>query len=121
MSLWGKYAAGYYYGMNDGEIMPRQKTDKRRSTNPIEHPDHFEAIVDRKVFDAVQKRLKRQRRDTSPLHHKSKRFLLTGLLKCGHCGYAMIGYHWNRKKSGKVRSSAVGLPCSVVRALLPIM
>jgi len=99
--IWGKYAAGYYYGMNDGEIMPRQKTDNRQSTNPIEHPDHFEAIVDRKVFEAVQKRLKRQRRDTSPLHHKGKRFLLTGLLKCGHCGYAMIGYHWDRKKTGE--------------------
>ena len=98
--IWGKYAAGYYYGMNDGEIVPRQKADKRQSTSPIEHPDHFEAIIDRKVFEAVQKRLKRQRRDTSPLHHKSKRFLLTGLLKCGHCGYAMIGYHWDRKKTG---------------------
>jgi len=99
--IWGKYAAGYYHGMNDGEIIPRQKTDKRQSTSPIEHPDHFEAIVDRKTFEAVQKRLKRQRRDTSPLHDKSKRFLLTGLLKCGHCGYAMIGYHWNRKKTGE--------------------
>ena len=99
--IWGKYAAGYYYGTNDGEIIPRQKTDKRQSTSPIEHPDHFEAIVDRKVFEAVQKRLKRQRRDTSPLHQKGQRFMLTGLLKCGHCGYAMIGYHWNRKKTGE--------------------
>ena len=99
--IWGKYAAGYYYGVNDGEIIPRQKTDKRQFTSPIEHRDHFEAIIDRKLFGAVQKRLKRQQRDTSPLRQKGQRFLLTGLLKCGHCGYAMIGYHWNRKKTGE--------------------
>ena len=32
--IWGKYAAGYYHGMNDGEIIPRRKTDKRQSTPP---------------------------------------------------------------------------------------
>ena len=99
--VWGKYAAGYYYGTNEGEIIPRQKTDKRQCTSPIEHADCFEAIVDRKLFEAVQRRLKRQRRDTSPLHQKDRRFMLTGLLKCGHCGYAMIGYHWSRKKTGE--------------------
>jgi len=99
--IWGKYAAGYYHGMNDGEIIPRRKTDKRQSTRPIKHPEHFEAIVDRKTFEAVQERLKRQRFDTSPLRQKGQRFLLSGLLKCGHCGYAMIGYHWNRKRTGE--------------------
>ena len=99
--VWGKYAAGYYYGTQDGEIVPRQKTDKRQSTTPIEHPDRFEAIIDKRTFLAVQRRLKRQRRDTSPLRQKGQRFLLSGLLKCGHCGYAMIGYHWNRKKTGE--------------------
>jgi len=99
--VWGKYAAGYYYGTQGGEIVPRQKTDKKRPTTPIEHADRFEAIIDNKVFRAVQRRLERQRGDTSPLRQKGQRFLLSGLLKCGHCGYAMIGYHWNRKKTGE--------------------
>ena len=51
----------------------------------------------------VERRLIRQRRDTSPMRQKGQRFLLSGLLKCGHCGYAMIGYHWNRKKTGERR------------------
>jgi site-specific DNA recombinase len=101
--VWGKYAAGYYHGTENGEIVPRQKTDKKGPTTPVEHPDRFEAIVDGKTFRAVQKRLARQRRDTSPLRQPGERFLLSGLLKCGHCGYAMIGYHWNRKKAGERR------------------
>jgi site-specific DNA recombinase len=101
--VWGKYAAGYYHGTENGEIVPRQKTDKKHPTSPIEHPDRFEAIIDRKVFRAVQRRLERQRRDTSPLRQPGERFLLSGLLKCGHCGYAMIGYHWNRKTAGERR------------------
>ncbi len=101
--VWGKYAAGYYHGTKKGEIVPQQKTDKKHPTSPIEHPDRFEAIIDSKVFRAVQRRLERQRRDTSPLRQPGDRFLLSGLLKCGHCGYAMIGYHWNRKKTGERR------------------
>ena len=27
--VWGKYAAGYYHGTENGEIVPRQKTDKK--------------------------------------------------------------------------------------------
>ena len=101
--IWGKYAAGHYYSIQGGEIIARQKTDKRQPTSPIEHPDRFEAVIDKKTFQAVQRRLKRQRHDTSPLHNNEQRFLLSGLLKCGHCGYAMIGYHWHRKKAGERR------------------
>ncbi len=101
--VWGKYAAGYYHGTEKGEIVPRQKTDKKHPTNPIEHADRFEAIIESKVFWAVQRRLQKQRRDTSPLRQPGERFLLSGLLKCGHCGYAMIGYHWNRKTVGERR------------------
>jgi site-specific DNA recombinase len=101
--VWGKYAAGYYHGTEKGEIVPRQKTDKKHPTSPIEHPDRFQAIIERKVFRAVQRRLEKQRGDTSPLRQPGKRFLLSGLLKCGHCGYAMIGYHWHRKKAGERR------------------
>ena len=101
--VWGKYTAGYYYGTEKGEIVPRQKTDKKHRTTPIEHPNRFEAIIDQRTFAAVQRRLKKQRQDTSPLRQPSERFLLTGLLKCGHCGYAMIGYHWHRKKAGERR------------------
>jgi len=101
--VWGKYAAGYYHGTEKGEIVPRQKTDKKHPTSPIEHPDRFEAIIERKVFRAVQRRLEKQRGDTSPLRQPGERFMLSGLLKCGHCGYAMIGYHWHRKKAGERR------------------
>jgi site-specific DNA recombinase len=101
--VWGKYVAGYYHGTENGEIVPRQKTDKKHPTSPIEHADRFEAIIESKVFQTVQRRLENQRRDTSPLRQPGERFLLSGLLKCGHCGYAMIGYHWNRKKVGERR------------------
>ena len=99
--IWGKYAAGHYYSTHGGEIIARQKTEKKQPTSPIEHPDRFAAIIDKKTFQAVQERPERQRRDTSPLRQKGQRFLLSGLLKCGHCGYAMIGYHWYRKKTGE--------------------
>jgi len=101
--IWGKYAAGYYHVTEKGDIVPRQKTYKKHPKIPIEYPDRFEAIIERKAFQAVQRRLQKQRHDTSPLRHPGERFLLSGLLKCGHCGYAMIGYHWDRKKAGERR------------------
>ena len=56
------------------------------------------AIIDKDTFDRVQDKIK-DRASTS-LHPKrvASRYLLSGLVKCGHCGKVLVG---NDAKSGK--------------------
>ncbi len=62
--------------------------------------DGIPAIVDRQLFEKVQKAIKRNR--TSP-GAKREQFLLTTKLFCGHCGAAMVG-DGGTGRSGKVYS-----------------
>jgi site-specific DNA recombinase len=66
---------------------------KGRRHNPREEwvtaPDAHPAIITQELFDAVQKKLSANRTNTAPL--KENRFLLSGLMRCGHCGGPMIG------------------------------
>ncbi len=49
------------------------------------------AILDKKVFDAVQKKLESNRRKFKPNEWKTYPYPLTGLAKCGECGLSLNG------------------------------
>ena len=49
------------------------------------------AILDKKVFDAVQKKLEANRRRFKPNDWKTYPYPLTGLVKCGECGLSLNG------------------------------
>ncbi len=87
--VYGGTTSGKYFGGCGGEMLPRKKTDGIANSEPIVHPDRFEAIVSAEVFDRVQEKLHARRQETRP---RSARFyVLGGLLRCGDCGGTLGG------------------------------
>ena len=88
--VYGCRTVGRYFGIRDGEITPRRKTDgTERSSAPIVHRDRFEAIIDQDTFDQVQARLAVRKRNTAP--RQARQYLLSGLCVCGDCNSRMQG------------------------------
>ena len=55
------------------------------------------AIIDRATFDAAQKRKKKNKERAK--RNRKNRYLLTGHIRCGSCGYAAIGLQCTAKKN----------------------
>ena len=63
--------------------------------------DAHPALVDREMFARVQEKLaKRKLRTTSHKKTNGDRYLLTGIVRCGHCGAKMYGTRGTRRKNG---------------------
>ena len=88
--VYGEKNAGKYFSFRDGEVIPRRKTDRTTTAEPIVHPDRFEAIIDQKTFGKVQAKLVSRKTNTST--KKARQYLLTGLVRCGDCGGSMGGF-----------------------------
>jgi len=82
-------ANGKYFANQDGEIVPRRKSDKVTQSTPIVHENHFKAIISQKTFDRAQRKLEDGKADTAP--KQAHRYLFSGLLRCGDCGGSMGG------------------------------
>jgi DNA invertase Pin-like site-specific DNA recombinase len=88
----GQRRTGKYHRVgDDGEIvaMSGKQAKGKAETPPIMVPGAHEGIVDPGSFDKVQRKLAGKRRsDTKPRHSG---YILSGVLRCGHCGAAMTG------------------------------
>ena len=85
--VYGERNAGKYFAWRNGEVIPRRKSDKAVASEPIIHPDRFEAIVDQETFDRAQAKLASRRGKTA--RKQARQYLLSGLLRCGDCKGAM--------------------------------
>jgi site-specific DNA recombinase len=83
------YRAGKYHAIQDGEIIPRKKTDAREELEPMVVEDHHEPIIDKRTFERVQRKLALQQKRTA--HRTGHQYVFTGLLRCGDCGGPMGG------------------------------
>lgn len=90
------YAGHYTYGRHQfSKYQPRTSPGKRRAQNEwVTLPNNHPAIVSQELFDKVQRLLKERKRHTSP-NGTSSEFVLTGLVRCGHCGQSMHGDKYN--------------------------
>ena len=72
--------------------------ESKRNLAPVRVEHAWPAIIDKDTFEAVQKKL--HDRSPSRLNPRivSSRYLLSGLVKCGHCGKALVG---QEAKGGK--------------------
>ena len=64
------------------------------------YPGEHQAIVDKKTFRRVQALLRENQNGKSPTSRNKHAALLKGLLKCGHCGSAMV--HTYAKKGNRL-------------------
>ena len=96
----GRRSGGLYHHVGaDGEL----KSSRRNGASfdgyaPIIVPDNHEPLIDKATFDAAQaKLLERSRVAGGPM----RKYLLSGILRCGHCGGIMTGSCGSRGRSKK--------------------
>jgi site-specific DNA recombinase len=84
--------------------LKRLPTNYTASDNVIIVPNNHVAIIDRELFDAVQRKLAANKTECSP--GQKRDWALSGLLRCGHCGDTMrcFGATFVRKTKGGIRT-----------------
>ena len=87
-NVFGANRYGKYHHMGDnGEA--KQGKSKSRDGDPIIVADIHDTLVDLEKFERCQQKLtERAAKGRSPRY---SRYLLSGVLRCGHCGGAMVG------------------------------
>ena len=55
------------------------------------HPAPHEPLVDKDLFERAQQKLRERSEDISLRRSNSSEYLLTGLIKCAHCGKRYVG------------------------------
>ena len=74
------YTSTLVWGRNSGRDLP-----------PIRVENALPAIIDHKTYQQVQMRLKERAFTTVHPKRVASNYLLSGLVKCGYCGKALIG------------------------------
>jgi site-specific DNA recombinase len=133
--VWGKQSKGRYFANNNGEIVARKKGEAQQTVEPIRHEGFCESIIDVRTFERVQVLMVERKKCTSPIRNSAGSYVLSGLLRCGHCGavlsgqtvprkagplrqYACSGYHFN----GKAHCTMNAIPeAPLVEALIGII
>ena len=88
--IWGVQGTGSYRTAVNGEIEQRHKGQKATTGTPIIHEGKHKPIIDQATFDKVQAKMQlKPRRDSTP--KTARKYLCTGLLRCGDCGGHMVG------------------------------
>jgi DNA invertase Pin-like site-specific DNA recombinase len=83
--------AAFHTHDQDGNVI-----DVRDATGPgkvLREPNAHEAIIDAKTFNAAAARL-RARSHTRK--HRKQKYVLSGIIVCGHCGQTMYGQEQHR-------------------------
>lgn len=93
--LINKKYAGVYVFNRAAKKSPNGKRNHHESKHQseiIEIPGAIPAIIDKDLFERVQKKMKSRERDKSQGRNKAKVvYLLSGIIWCGECGNRMVG------------------------------
>ena len=106
---WGKRQMGKYHNVVGDRVEKRigggNKVVHNQRDDWIVKENAFEPLIDRETFDRVQAKLVSRKiqkgsrgRRSSAKRNRGGEYVLTGLLRCGHCGAAMYGQRKSRKK-----------------------
>ncbi len=99
MLAWGRRRAGLYHHVGgDGELVSARNITGDNLRAPILVPNNHPALVDQAMFDAVQAKVAaRSRVHGGPF----RKYLLSGILRCGHCGSIMVGAGQGGGRTGR--------------------
>ena len=87
---WGEGHSGKYHVATAGGTVERVKGQPAADPDPIRHDGHHEALVSVADFEAVQAKLGENKTRTAPFSGGGD-YLLSGLMRCGHCDATLIG------------------------------
>lgn len=104
--VWAKRRLGKYHRVAAGEVKARDDGAQVGMNPREEHivvPGAHPALIAPETFVAVQDRLtERKHQPSSHKRTNGDRYLLSGVVFCGHCGQKMHGSIKTRRKGGKV-------------------
>lgn len=89
-----KYTGVYTFNKRQGRTADGMKNNRRQKSHEeiIRVPGALPAIIESSLFERVQEKMFKNRQSSERARNKAKTtFLLSGLIKCGHCGSAYIG------------------------------
>jgi site-specific DNA recombinase len=94
-----KYCGTYVFNQyaNKNKNGKRNSTIKKNKDEIIRIEDGMPAIISKEDFEAVQK-IMAQNKVARGARKAKVNYLLSGIIRCGECGYAM---HGNKRPSGK--------------------
>jgi site-specific DNA recombinase len=110
-----KYTGEYVFNLKQKKSLTGKRNIIKPENEILRIPGGMPAIVDQETFRKVQKILtKRSNYKNRGIRESS--YLLTGLLKCEHCGYAYFGNtsfnrHWNYPRITYRHTRAKGADC----------
>jgi len=84
-----KHLTGKYYGISGGEIVSRNKTDKRVEAEPLLIPGNHTPIVPQDLFDQAQRKLAHAQKWTA--RRDARQYAFGGVIVCGDCHRVMQG------------------------------
>lgn len=116
-SVFGRNRYGKYHHLNNGDAT-RGKAKQRRG-NPIISEGIHEVLIDKETFSRVQQKIaERQRAGSRPRYN---RYILSGLLRCGHCGGKMAGKGYHKGNIPRYYACVTGQtrPGACVRYQIP--
>jgi site-specific DNA recombinase len=100
----GKYrrVAGTTVKKRELELTSRGNVATKRNVREewIVVKDTHPALIDRATFERIQQKLTRRKSGTKFTKKNGGRYLLTGIVRCGHCGAKMYGTRGTRRKGG---------------------
>jgi hypothetical protein len=109
--IWAKRQMGKYRRVSGLNVKKRESVELTAMGNPtvrrntpqewIVTRNAHPALIDRSTYEHIQEKLaKRKSRTTSNKKKNGDRYLLTGIVRCGHCGAKMYGTRGTRRKNG---------------------
>jgi DNA invertase Pin-like site-specific DNA recombinase len=108
-AVWNRRSEGRFAGVVDAKAVLREGTGRRVPNPPSEwlaRDGNHEPIVTVELFERCQAKVEGRRVSRKDGKRAGRRpgsaaYLLTGLLRCGHCGGAMVGQTKVVKKGGQ--------------------
>ncbi len=105
-SVWNRRREGRFFGVIECEPAPRRAGETGKTPNPRESwiwgECEHEPIIDVETFERCGAKLASRKGGAGPAARGQ--YLLSGLVRCGHCGRAMVG---RTDQPGKSRPKAV--------------
>lgn len=128
--LGGKFTSSAFYSILTNEkyigtyvfnrTIPQPRGGKRSNASRpddeiLKIPNGIPAIIDKETWSTAQKLLKRRKTMAGKGERKAKEtYLLSGIIKCGNCGGAMVG---SRRCSGRNKAVYYSYECNTRKRL----
>jgi site-specific DNA recombinase len=98
-AVWGRNCQAKFYSYRGGEITSEFEGRWTSKDDQIIVADAHPPIVTREAFNRVQALLPARKRASTPIAGGGP-YVLSGLLRCGDCGYGMVGAQTPLKDGG---------------------